>query len=550
MTDEVADVVATLKQGGVKGRDVAKKRKLVVVMVGLPARGKSYLSVKLAYYLNWIMMPTQIFNLGKYRRKLLGPNSPAQFFSPDNIEGFNQRKDLCKKAMMDIVKYFEEKNGAVAILDATNTTRARRFYIRDFLGQYGIKTMYVESVCENDEQIRNNILQVKVNIPDYKESTVADAVADFRERIEFYRLSYEQMSVDTDGQLSFIKMVDVGRYFVMNTISDYLQMRISRFLLSLHLEPRAIYISRHGESMCNTEGKIGGDSPLSPNGRLYAKKLHEFMEEENLPDLRVWTSSLMRTIETAQYFDEIESWKALDELDAGLCDELTYSQVENDFPEVYEQRKRDKYFTRYPRGESYADVVQRLEPRILDLERNQNSVLVICHQAVARCLLCYFQTKSNLANELPYMPVDLHTVYKITPIPYGNLIEVFPLGVDAVNTYVPREMTSSEASSPLLQRQEKLGIRRSKVIQMSSNDSEHLLHEVSNDSDATMDDLERQRSARVSASSSSGNLTPTPSALRNISTASSNEAKKVAVDNNTSSNNDGDDDDDGMSSVA
>eukprot|EP00055_Hartaetosiga_balthica_P007858 m.27832 g.27832 ORF g.27832 m.27832 type:complete len:520 (+) comp5984_c0_seq4:60-1619(+) len=480
MTDETADVVPTVKEGGVSGREIVnKKRKLVVVMVGLPARGKSYLAVKLAYYLNWIMLPTRIFNLGKYRRKLLGPNSPAQFFHPDNIKGVEQRKELCRKAMLDVMKFLHEAEGAIAILDATNTTRERRSFIHDFFEERGINTMFVESVCENDEQIRNNILQVKVSVPDYKESSVADAVADFKERIEFYRLSYEPMNVDKDGMLNFIKLVDVGRYFVMNTIRDYLQMRISRFLLSLHILPRVIYISRHGESMCNTEGKIGGDSFLSPNGRIYAKKLHEFMEEENIPDLRVWTSTLKRTIETGQYFDEIESWKALDELDAGLCDELTYTEVERDFPDVYAARKKDKYFTRYPRGESYADVVQRLEPRILDLERSQNSVLVICHQAVARCLLCYFQTKSNLAEELPYMPVDLHTVYKITPIPYGNMIEVFPLGVNAVNTYVPRDMTSTEASSPLLQTQEKLDSRRSKIIQMSANDSEHLLHNVS-----------------------------------------------------------------------
>jgi broad specificity phosphatase PhoE len=36
---------------------------------------------------------------------------------------------------------------------------------------------------------------------------------------------------------------------------------------------------------------------------------------------------------------------------------------------MYEERTHNKYWTRYPRGESYADVVQRLEPRIVELER-------------------------------------------------------------------------------------------------------------------------------------------------------------------------------------
>lgn len=43
--------------------------------------------------------------------------------------------------------------------------------------------------------------------------------------------------------------------------------------------------------------------------------------------------------------------------------------------------------------QSYEDLVQRLEPVIMELERQEN-VLVVCHQAVMRCLLAYFLDKS------------------------------------------------------------------------------------------------------------------------------------------------------------
>lgn len=52
----------------------------------------------------------------------------------------------------------------------------------------------------------------------------------------------------------------------------------------------------------------------------------------------------------------------------------------------------DNYDTlsfRYTRGESYEDLVARLEPVIMELER-QGNVLLIAHQAVLRCLLAYF----------------------------------------------------------------------------------------------------------------------------------------------------------------
>lgn len=43
----------------------------------------------------------------------------------------------------------------------------------------------------------------------------------------------------------------------------------------------------------------------------------------------------------------------------------------------------DKFTFRYPRGESYEDLVARLEPVIMELER-QDTVLVVAHQAVIR----------------------------------------------------------------------------------------------------------------------------------------------------------------------
>ena len=39
----------------------------VIVMVGLPARGKTYISRLLYMYLNWIGVNTRVFNLGEYR---------------------------------------------------------------------------------------------------------------------------------------------------------------------------------------------------------------------------------------------------------------------------------------------------------------------------------------------------------------------------------------------------------------------------------------------------------------------------------------------------
>lgn len=87
-------------------------------------------------------------------------------------------------------------------------------------------------------------------------------------------------------------------------------------------------------------------------------------------------------------------------------------------------------------GESYADLVQRLEPVIMELERHNDSsraILIIGHQAVLRCIYGYFLNYTSA--ELPYLKIPLHTIIKLTPKAYGCVEERFPLGVESVNTH-------------------------------------------------------------------------------------------------------------------
>ena len=72
---------------------------------------------------------------------------------------------------------------------------------------------------------------------------------------------------------------------------------------------------------------------------------------------------------------------------------MTYEEINEKYPEEFAARDVNKFAYRYPRGESYEDLVGRLEPVIMELER-QGNVLVVSHQAVLRCLLAYFLDKS------------------------------------------------------------------------------------------------------------------------------------------------------------
>ena len=96
------------------------------------------------------------------------------------------------------------------------------------------------------------------------------------------------------------------------------------------------------------EGKIGGDSDLSERGFRYATALPDLIKD-NIGDApltvaaspystsicngdplcQVWTSTLKRTMQTAQSLPYPKlTWKSLDELDAGVCDGMTYGEIE------------------------------------------------------------------------------------------------------------------------------------------------------------------------------------------------------------------------------
>lgn len=158
---------------------------------------------------------------------------------------------------------------------------------------------------------------------------------------------------------------------------------------------------------------------------------------------RLWTSTMRRTKETAQFIkhDKIilqsksdptleyewvqmrpRAWHHLDELFAGSCDGMTYEEIEEKFPEEWGRRSVDKLAYRYPRGESYLDVIARLEPIIIEMERHQESLLIIAHQGILRIIYAFYMGLSRA--EAPYVSIPLNTVVKLVPGAYGCPEEV------------------------------------------------------------------------------------------------------------------------------
>lgn len=356
------------------------------------------------------------------------------------------RHAAAEAAVKDMIKWFQKEKGIVAILDATNSTKARRKWVRQRCDQYNIHTLFVESKCDDEDIIMSNILEVKTTSPDYRGQDPEAAAQDFRNRIRNYEKVYETIDED-EKTLTYVKLIDVGSHVIINQIQDYLQSRVVYYLMNLHIRPRSIWLSRHGESQYNLEGQIGGDADLSSRGEAYAHALPDLVHKSVGDDrkLTVWTSTLKRTIQTARFlaaspkgYQKLE-WKALDELDSGVCDGLTYQQIADQYPEDFKARDDDKYNYRYRGGESYRDVVIRLEPIIMELERGEN-IIIVTHQAVLRCIYAYYMNVPQ--EQSPWMEVPLHTVIKLTPRAYGTEEERFKANIPAVSTFRQKGSTA------------------------------------------------------------------------------------------------------------
>jgi broad specificity phosphatase PhoE len=402
------------------------EEKLIIAFVGLPARGKSYISRKLAKFLNWIGFPTKVFSVGLYRRAFYGTHD-YHFFDLDNKEFTNTHEGVLVKTVDDLVEYLKHQ-GAIGILDGTNIKPSIRRFVEEYnakkMSGYRYNFIWIESICDLENTIENNIIKTKLQSPDYKDWNSEKAVQDFRERIKQYDKYYVSLSEDIDGEIcSYIQLKNHSTEITTRNVNGYLPSKILSFLMNLYQSDRPIYMTRHGESLYNIKNQIGGDSELSELGSKYSQALANFMKNEqielNNEKFTIYSSTLKRTLQTAEPIKALGKHivlKCLDELHVGVCDGLSYEDVQKYYPKDFEERAKDKLNYRYPRGESYRDLIERIEPVIYEIERRDGPVIVIGHQATLRCLYGYFSIAQ--LDKIPTIDIPLHCVIKLTPEAY------------------------------------------------------------------------------------------------------------------------------------
>ena len=397
--------------------------KIVIIMVGLPARGKSYTSNSLCRYLTWSGYKCRVFNSGKLRRTLYPKCNKAEFFNPDNEDNIDRLEQISIKCFLMMISWLKNE-GQIGIFDATNSTIKRRLQLTKLISQQRLNcsTIFIEILCNNSKLIHNNITMKKFS-DDYKTMSNLEAINDFKIRLKYYTSKYQELS-DIEN-INYIKLIKENNSLIINNVYGIIEGQITSYLQNLKINKHPIYITRHGESMYNTENRLGGDSDLTDSGLSYSDSLFKYINNLHPLELTVFTSCLKRTKMTGRHFSNTIESNLLNEINAGICENMTYKEVEEKYQELFRTRKKNKLHFRYPGGESYMDILEKLKLFILNLECVNQPILIISHRAVIRVLLAYFMNYP--LSDMPHKEISLNRIIKLIPTSDNYSVEYINL---------------------------------------------------------------------------------------------------------------------------
>lgn len=359
--------------------------RMVIVLVGLPARGKSFVARKLLNFLEWSGTQCKIFNVGRYRRQAYAGVSSsdsgacdANFFDSNNTEAAALREKVAEIALQDMLRWLdeEERNDSdddktpedvsrrsinsdtmaieetadrIAIFDATNSTNKRRQWVLEECTapekRPGKPTgcIFVESICDDQELIQENYRFKVSNSPDYKSMDKEEALEDLKKRVKKYEEQYETI---TDDSLSYIKIFNLSTKLMVNHIYGRMAKSIVPAMMAWNIGTRPIFLCRPGQTVSDIitdkddfvsrvtvqDSKLMNMSrharkrllrgdSLGPSGQKFSDAVYDFVFEEGMNFVKK-RSSIMDMAQTGTSISGI----------AGLMKTISGDSREAPFP--------------------------------------------------------------------------------------------------------------------------------------------------------------------------------------------------------------------------
>ncbi len=217
---------------------------------------------------------------------------------------------------------------------------------------------------------------------------------------------------------------------------------------------RNIYLIRHGKVNYNHRCVGQTDLPLEWNAY---EELKQRQRELPKGKYEIFTSPLKRARQTANYYFMEERETVLPdfiEISVGDWENLSFGQIKEMWPEVYEERGIHPFETRIPGGESYEDVANRCEACLNELIRHvEDDIAIVTHSGCIKGLLCkmgYLDKNQMLTWMVPYGSVttlqledreeflDMYDYWEVPAHIKMHMVEVAKLAGEIVDMLAER----------------------------------------------------------------------------------------------------------------
>mmetsp|Transcript_37085 Transcript_37085/g.87280 ORF Transcript_37085/g.87280 Transcript_37085/m.87280 type:complete len:611 (-) Transcript_37085:84-1916(-) len=450
--------------------------KIVLVMVGLPGRGKSFISRKIELYLTWFGENTKVFNVGKYRRQVVDPKDSgrADFYDRSNAEALGLRERAAGLAMNDLLDWLDA-DGRVAIFDATNSAKSRRRWVWNAVKSRNRRhhVVFIESICDDPKILQDTFNSKVDNSPDFKGMSKEDALAELKKRIANYEASYEEIA---GSRVSYIKLYNLSSKVSCNKIYGRLANGLLPFLMAAHIGTRPIWLVRAGASSPDSSANgrlVSKAAELGNDGEVWAQALCKWVTQRSrnwmerhgsrcpalrkarltindvyesgdmcLPDqeldeetmaffkqedhreaplMKIFSSTLPRAMNTVSPIGiPFSPYPQLNPMDKGSLSDYSLEQIRN-MPEIRETFDKDPFRYRFPGGESFVDVVHRLESVLIEIEQQTAPSLVVGHTSSMKALYSYFAGMKF--EDCHNQDFPQHTIVELVPVMGGSWIE-------------------------------------------------------------------------------------------------------------------------------
>ncbi len=161
-----------------------------------------------------------------------------------------------------------------------------------------------------------------------------------------------------------------------------------------------LYITRHGETLWNTQKKMQGhkNSELTDKGKQQAAQLGKALENVELE--AVYSSSSGRTIQTSQIFVGQRSipiipMDTLMEMSLGKWEGMIFSDVEREYPVEFKNFWEFPHLYKPDGGENFTDVIARLGNvlKLLAERYDGKNVMVVTHAIALKLIMMIVEHK-------------------------------------------------------------------------------------------------------------------------------------------------------------